>query len=214
MESKRTNAHPGGGEEKQPAPAKVAAGRRIVLLSCWVLLAALGWLDYVTGYELSFFVFYSLPVGIAAWYAGRWPAVGVAVGATAAWLLASYFGGEKYSARFYYYWNSSIHFLAFVINAVSIAKIKSDLDRRHLLAAELDSVRKTLRAFSALWPACAGCGKPRDGVPHDHVAAAVTLAKVHPDASALLCADCRAKAAQEIANGHPENLQEPSRLRP
>jgi len=46
----------------------------LVYLACLVMLILLGWLDYLTGYELGFFVFYSVPVGIAAWYLGRWPA--------------------------------------------------------------------------------------------------------------------------------------------
>jgi len=70
------------------------------------------------------------------------------------WLLADYFGGVKYSAPFYYYWNSTIHFLAFIINAVTIARIKSDLDQRQVLAAELEASREKLRAVSALLPTC------------------------------------------------------------
>jgi hypothetical protein len=198
MEFKRMTACPASGEEKQPAPAKAAVGRGFILAACLALLGILGWLDYVTGYELSFFVFYSVPVGVAAWYLGRWPAVGVAVGATVAWLLADYFGGEKYSARFYYYWNSTIHFLAFVINAVSIAKIKTDLDRRHALAAELETVRESLRAVSALLPTCVGCGKPRDGASRDGASEGLALAKMHPDAVGILCADCRANGAPKV----------------
>ena len=141
--------------------AKAGGCRGLSLAGCFLLLALLGWLDYVTGYELSFFVFYSVPVGIAAWYVGRWPAIGVALGATITWLLADYLGGVKYSAPFFYYWNSTIHFLAFIINAVTIAKIKSDLDRRcagggtggspgdlarHVgLAARLPRLRETAR---------------------------------------------------------------------
>jgi len=95
---------------------------------------------------------------------GRWPAIGVALGATVSWLLADYFGGVKYSAPFFYYWNSVIHFVAFIINAVTIAKIKNDLDQRHVLAAELRSAREALRAVSARLPACPVCGQ-RGSVP-------------------------------------------------
>ncbi len=123
-----------------------------------VLLAILGWLDYITGYELSFFVFYSLPIGMAAWYVGRWPAIFVALGATVAWLLADHFSGVKYTEVYLYYWNSSIHFLAFIINAVTIAKIKNDLDRRQILAAELEKARAQLRRLSASPQVCPACG--------------------------------------------------------
>src|SRR5512136_1444321 len=123
--SKRMTVRLACDDGKKPAAAKVGGKARLMLAGCWLLLGVLGWLDYVTGYEMSFFVFYSVPVGLAAWWLGRWPAIGVALGATVSWLLADYFNGEKYSARFYYYWNSAIHFMAFIINAVTIAKIKT-----------------------------------------------------------------------------------------
>ncbi len=139
----------------------------MILTGAVVLLAVLGWLDYLTGYQLSFFVFYSVPVGLPAWYVGRWPAIGVALGATVTWLVADYLNGEKYPARFYYYWNSMIHFVAFMINAVTIAKIKADLDERHALAAELEATRERLRATAALLPACCVCGKPLSPAKND-----------------------------------------------
>jgi hypothetical protein len=131
----------------RPAATPESTGQRVlVLAACFASLGLLGWLDHITGYELGFFVFYSVPIGIAAWYAGRWPAIGVALAATITWLLADELSGAKYSTHFYYYWNSSVHFLAFLINAVTIAKIKSDLDRHRQLARELEATREALRA--------------------------------------------------------------------
>jgi hypothetical protein len=184
--------------ETTPAAAKAKGRRGLSLAGCFILLGVLGWLDYLTGYEMSFFVFYSAPVGIAAWYVGRWPAIGVALGATVTWLLADYFSGAKYSAPFFYYWNNTIHFLAFIINAVTIAKIKSDLDRRHALAAELESARETLRAMSALLPFCLACGKPRgrgNGNGENEIAA---VARVSPELADTLCADCRNNGGKRV----------------
>lgn len=130
----------------------------LVLIGCFLILLGLGWLDFATGYELSFFIFYSVPIGFAAWYSGQWPAIMVALGATAAWLLADYFGGVKYSTNYIYYWNTTIHFGAFIINAVTIAKIKLDLDRRHVLAKELKITQAKLEALSARLPTCPACG--------------------------------------------------------
>src|ERR1017187_2085635 len=184
---------------KRPAATKSGGRRALVPAGCLLLLGLLGYLDYVTGYEMSFFVFYSVPVGIAAWYLGRWPAIATALAATATWLLADYFSGAKYSAPFFYYWNSVIHFAAFIINAVTIAKIKSDLDRRHVLAAELESTRETLRRVSALLPACLACGKPRDGAEGNGEAEIATLVRVHPELADTLCADCRTDGADAVS---------------
>lgn len=131
-------------------------GRQLgVQVFCFALLATLGWLDYLTGYELGFFVFYSVPVGLAAWYAGRWPAIGLAFAASVTWWLADRSNGVSYSSRFYFYWNLSIHFLAFVINAVTIAKIKRDVDERHQLREELSQARAAQQAKAeAPCPVC------------------------------------------------------------
>ena len=196
MKLKCMSVRPAGDNEKKPVLAKAAGHWGLILATCWVLLGVLGWLDFITGYELSFFVFYSVPVGVAAWYVGRWPAIGVALGATVAWLLADYFGGQKYSARFYYYWNGTIHFLAFIINAVTIAKIKSDLDQRHALAAELESARETVRALTALLPACPGCGRPRDRAGDNGESEIAALAREHPELAGVLCDECRANGVK------------------
>ena len=185
-------------DENKPLAAKAGGYPGLSLAGCFLLLAVLGWLDYITGYEMSFFVFYSVPVGIAAWYVGRWPAIGVALGATVSWLLADYFGGAKYSAPFFYYWNSTIHFLAFIINAVTIAKIKNDLDRQRALAVELESARETLRTISTVLPVCPACGRPRDhaeGATEDEAAA---LARACPELAGALCADCATHGGKTV----------------
>jgi hypothetical protein len=153
---------------------------------------------------MSFFVFYSVPVGVAAWWLGRWPAIGAALAATVTWLLADFLCGAKCSSPFFYYWNSTIHFLAFMINAVTIAKIKSDLDRRQALAAELESTRETLRAVSALLPVCPGCGKPRGGAVGNGESELTALASACPELAEALCADCRTNGVRADAKaGYP-----------
>ena len=168
---------------------------------CLGLLGLLGWVDYITGYELGFFVFYSAPVGLAAWNLGRWPAVGISFAASLAWWLADSYAGAKYSTRFSFYWNNGVHFASFIINAVAIARIKAELDRRHQLAADLEAARRTLRAVAARLPACPACGKP-----HDRAADAGTHAESqtipsHPDLTEALCVECRSlKSENPLSN--------------
>ena len=182
----------------KPVATKAPGSQGLALAGCLLLLGVLGWLDDITGYEMSFLVFYSVPIGIAAWYTGRWPAVGVALAATVTWLLADYLSGAKYSTPFLYYWNGMIHFLAFIINAVTIAKIKSDLDQRHALAAELESTRDALRTVSRLLPPCPACGKPRDLAGGNREAEIATLAHANPELAGTLCAECRGNGGKGI----------------
>jgi hypothetical protein len=182
-----------------PASANGATGdaasqrrshRVSIFTGCLLLLLLLGWVDYITGYELGFFVFYALPIGLAAWCLGCWPGIWVALGATIAWWLADAFAGAKYSSWFYFWWNSAIHFAAFVINAVTIAKIKVELRQRDDLAAKLEASRQALRAAAMVLPSCPICGKAHPRTGRNGQAELRDLARGNADLSAALCGDC------------------------
>ena len=100
----------------------------VVLAGRAVWLAALGWVDRATGYELGLFAFCTAPVGMVAWHLGRGPGIAAAFIASVVWHLTDRLSGNRYSIAFYGYWNSGMHFGTFMINAVAIAKIKSSLN--------------------------------------------------------------------------------------
>ena len=177
-----------------------AASRRsshavFIFAGCLLLLLLVGWLDYITGYELGFFVFYTVPIGLAAWYLGRWPGIWLALGATIAWWLADALAGVKYSSKFSFWWNSTVHFAAFVINAVTIAQIRLELRQRDVLAARLEATRQTLRAVAEALPVCPVCGKTHPQTGPGDTAELQKLARENADLSSALCADC-AQAAR------------------
>jgi K+-sensing histidine kinase KdpD len=171
--------------------ASLGGSRAVFIFTgCLLLLLVVGWVDYITGYELGFFVFYTAPIGLAAWYLGRWPGIWMALGATIAWWLADALAGAKYSSRFSFWWNSTVHFSAFVINAVTIAKIRLDLRQRHKLAAKLEAARQTLRAAAKALPACPLCGKVHPQTERNLQAELRDLARDNADLSGALCEEC------------------------
>jgi len=179
-------------ENGAPGGTASQRGSRPVFIftGCLVLLLLLGWVDYITGYELGFFVFYTVPIGLAAWYLGRWPGIGIALGATTAWWLADAFAGAKYSSRFSFWWNSAVHFSAFVINAVTIAKIRLELRRRDELAAKLEASRQTLRATAKVLPSCPLCGKVHPQTGRNGQAELRDLVQGNADLRGALCGEC------------------------
>jgi len=179
-------------ENSATGNAASLGGSRAVFIftGCLLLLLVVGWVDYLTGYELGFFVFYTAPIGLAAWYLGRWPGIWLALAATVAWWLADAFAGAKYSSRFSFWWNSTVHFSAFVINAVTIAKIRLDLRQRHELAAKLEAARQTLRAAARALPACPLCGKAHPLARQHGQAELRDLARGNADLSGALCDKC------------------------
>jgi two-component system sensor histidine kinase KdpD len=98
-----------------------------------LLLVLLTWLDTVTGAELELFVFYFVPVSLAAWYAGRRPALVVAAGSAAGWWLSERFSGHRYSEAWLLAWGTGVRLLAalaiaWTMSAIrAIARLREDL---------------------------------------------------------------------------------------
>ena len=124
----------------------------MVLAGCAVWLAVLGWIDRVTGYELGLFAFYTAPVAVVAWRLGQGPGIIVAFIASVIWYMADRYAGDHYSAPFYGYWHTGMHFTTFIINAITFAKIKSSLDKRRELERALAEAREQLRHLAGLIP--------------------------------------------------------------
>lgn len=136
----------------------------LILFASAVWLAVLGWVDRTTGYELDLFAFYTAPVGMVAWSSGQGLGIVVAFIASIIWYMADRFAGDRYSSQFYAYWNTGMHFSSFIINAVTVAKIKSNLDRRHDAERALHAAQAQLK--QALSEPCPHCGHEESETPH------------------------------------------------
>ncbi len=117
--------------ERTPAPLVTALGVAMVAL--------LGVADVLTGAELSSSVFYSLPVGLVAWYAGRWWGLGLCLLAAFTWYEADLMAGSTYAAAWIPVWNAGVRLLFFVIIASLLVRLRAALEaQRHL--AEMDAL--------------------------------------------------------------------------
>jgi diguanylate cyclase (GGDEF)-like protein len=87
----------------------------------FVLIGAIGLLDYLTGYELSFSMFYFLPLAWVAWKGGRWLGIIAAFVCTAAWCGANGAANKAFSSPFTMYWNVSTHFLSLALFSILLS---------------------------------------------------------------------------------------------
>jgi diguanylate cyclase (GGDEF)-like protein len=92
------------------------------------LFALIAMLDYVTGEEISFAVFYVLPVGVAAWWSGRAAAYLVAILAALARYDAGLWSEHVFSQEWIRYWNALSPFLLFVLILHLVSALRSRLD--------------------------------------------------------------------------------------
>jgi diguanylate cyclase (GGDEF)-like protein len=98
------------------------------------LVLLVGVADVLTGEELSSSVFYSFPVGLAAWFAGpRWGWL-LSFAAAATWYEADLLAGATYSATWVPVWNAGVRLLFFLIIAGLLHRLRRALDGQRALA--------------------------------------------------------------------------------
>jgi diguanylate cyclase (GGDEF)-like protein len=111
----------------RPSPASI-----LILAACGVVLV--GAVDYVTGYEVSTSLFYLGPVAVAAWYAGRWPGVLIALTSCVSWYVADVAAGHQYFYPAIPIWNALVRFGFFVIASLLLTALRESLLAQRQLA--------------------------------------------------------------------------------
>jgi hypothetical protein len=89
-----------------------------------VTLLAITWVDYVTGTEISFSIFYLLPTSIITWRLGRWAGLVFSVLSSIAWYLADTFPAQIYSHAAIPVWNALVRFGFFFVTVIVLAAFR------------------------------------------------------------------------------------------
>ncbi|MEO8542918.1 MAG: GGDEF domain-containing protein [Burkholderiaceae bacterium] len=123
--------------------ARLAPATMLVLSACLVLLT--GALDYHTGYELTFSIFYVAPIALAAWYLGRRSGLLICGLSAATWLSSDRLSGHVHLHLWVAVWNTGVRMGFFVIIAVLLARLRAALEQ-HRIMAEQDGLTGLLNA--------------------------------------------------------------------
>jgi len=100
----------------------------------FALIGGLGILDFLTGYELAFSLFYLIPISLVAWIVSQRLGILAAFASACVWFTADVAAGSYYSHPFIYAWNSLIRFGIFAIAALLLSTIKKELKLERELA--------------------------------------------------------------------------------
>lgn len=103
--------------------------RKPSIISGFLLIIVIGLLDFATGYEYAFSVFYVLPIALITWYSTPKISFFACVFSAIVWLWADKSAGRPYSFFLVPYWNTLIRFSFFVIIAYLLIALKSALQR-------------------------------------------------------------------------------------
>jgi diguanylate cyclase (GGDEF)-like protein len=95
------------------------------ILSCSALLLLIGFLDCITGEEISVSVFYLVPVSLATWRAGRRIGILFCVFSAAVWFYADIISGHVYSNIAIPYWNAFVRLCFLLIVSILLTKLKN-----------------------------------------------------------------------------------------
>lgn len=118
-----------------------------------IIVALLGYLDYLTGVEISFTIFYFLPITIIAWYVGLELSLFFSVICAMTLFLADYFGGHIYSSDYFMAWNAIMRLSMFLLVSLTIHKLKKHEEiaaKKILLAEKSFIIIKTSQRLTGL----------------------------------------------------------------
>src|ERR1043166_4260519 len=79
-----------------------------IMGACVGFLALVGLVDFLSGFEMFFSVFYLLAVGAGTWFVGRAFGLFMSVLSAAAWIAGDLAAGARYSHSFIPIWNTGI----------------------------------------------------------------------------------------------------------
>lgn len=146
-----------------PPPGALRHGQGLAI---WCMLivaaAALGYVDYATGFEISFFVFYFLPVGYAAWKLGYRGGVSLSVWSAVVWALADHYSGHVYSQPAYAVWSALVRLTSFLVVGGLIARNAALLAHERAVSGRLRQSLAQVTVLEGLLPICASCKKIRN----------------------------------------------------
>ncbi len=97
-------------------------------------VALLGIVDYLTGYEISFSLFYLAPIALVSWYTDRKLGLGISILSALTWLIAEIAAGQTYSHPAIFLWNTLIRFGFFVVVTSLVSELSSVHGRERMLA--------------------------------------------------------------------------------
>lgn len=111
----------------------------------FLLSLLIGFLDYLTGVELGFSIFYLFPITLATWFAGGRTGLLLALASGTTWLIADIAAGHVVSHPLILYWNASIRLAFFILIVIILSRLKNELDGKTQIIVKLQNTLSELK---------------------------------------------------------------------
>jgi diguanylate cyclase (GGDEF) domain len=99
----------------------------------FIMVVLLGMADYLTGYELSFALFYLIPIALVAWFGGKRLGLLISAASAIAWFSADFLSGNRYLNPSLYVWNTLLRLGFFLV----VTLLLSALQQAYIVNQEL-----------------------------------------------------------------------------
>jgi len=96
----------------------------------------LGYVDYVSGHEISFAIFYVMPVAFVTWFAGSSAGLLIALFSAVVWYGSNHLTGEVFSNPAIPYWNTVTRLGFFIIITLLLSKLRQTLEDERALSRQ------------------------------------------------------------------------------
>jgi K+-sensing histidine kinase KdpD len=114
-----------GAAQQFQAPQMVSTWPRTIILGMmFAMVAAVGWVDYAGGLELSVSLLYLVPITIVTWVAGRAMGYTAALASAGVWLAADLLAGHAYGHWIVPLWNTFTLAISFLVVAELLGSLR------------------------------------------------------------------------------------------
>jgi hypothetical protein len=121
-----------------------------VFFASFASLALLCFCDYISSYEMHFFVFFFVPVSLCAWFLPRrLPVVIMAAVGGVSWGVMDKLAGHTYSSDIIWYWNIGGRFASFLIIGLVLQRLRRLLLAEKKARLELEQALEQQRRATA-----------------------------------------------------------------
>lgn len=104
----------------------VERSSRVVLVTAGLgMLGVIGTVDYLTGFETMFSLFYLVGVGLATWFVGKWFGLLMSLLSVAVWITGDVAAGARYSNPLVPIWNALILMVSYASAVLLLSSLRS-----------------------------------------------------------------------------------------
>jgi diguanylate cyclase (GGDEF)-like protein len=108
--------------------------KSVLFLFGLLVVFLIGYIDYLTGKEITVTIFYMLPITFVTWYVGAGSGIFISVIAALTWYFADSVGIHRYSLRLIDDWNELVRVGFFFIVVFILSRLKAAYENEKLLA--------------------------------------------------------------------------------